>query len=149
MPCSRTLALPACRPILPPHNPNKTMNKRKSEMVQVTDELAVSRRLYGVLERLADWLGEDVENMLYDGFDGLRRMAHDEFTDGLRAKVESARVLELVKSGAFRDGGYNAVEMDIELDRYTYAKLQKLADGAGCGVDEFVNCLLATASAEH
>lgn len=119
------------------------------EMVQVTDELAVSRRLYGVLERLADWLGEDVENMLYDAFDGLRRMAHDEFAGGLRAKAGYKRVLELVHSGAFCDGGPDAVAMDIELDRYTYAKLQKLADGAGCGVDEFVNCLLATASAEH
>ena len=48
---------PCCRPIPPPLNPNRTMNRRKQEMVQVTDELAVSRRLYGVLERLADRVG--------------------------------------------------------------------------------------------
>lgn len=67
---------------------NTRKNTRKMEMVQVTDELAVSRRLYGVLERLADWLGEDVENMLYDAFDGLRRMAHDEFTESLLTEEE-------------------------------------------------------------
>ena len=67
---------------------NTRKNTRQTEMVQVTDELAVSRRLYGVLERLADWLGEDVENMLYDAFDGLRRMAHDEFTESLLTEEE-------------------------------------------------------------
>lgn len=125
---------------------NTRKDTRKTETVQITDELAVSRRLYGVLERLADWLGEDVEGMLYDAFDGLRRMAHDEFAGGLRAKVVRARALELVHSGAFRDGGPDAVEMDIELDRFTCAKLRKLAVGAGCGVDEYVNCLFAAAS---
>lgn len=65
-----------------------TMNRRKQEMVQVSDELAVSRRMYGVLERLADWLGEDVGSMLYDAFDGLRRMAHDEFTESLLTEEE-------------------------------------------------------------
>lgn len=67
---------------------NTRKNTRKTEMVQVTDELAVSRRLYGVLERLADWLGEDVGSMLYDAFDGLRRMAHDEFTESLLTEEE-------------------------------------------------------------
>lgn len=57
-------------------------------MVRVNDELVVSRRLHGLLERLADWLGEDVETMLYDAFDALRRMAHDEFTESLLTEEE-------------------------------------------------------------
>lgn len=125
---------------------SKTMNRRKQEMVQVTDELAVSRRLYGVLERLADRVGAgSVDLFLRDELEasilGVRELRHME--------MKASKAVELVHNGAFRDGGPDAVKVDLELDCSTYAKLRKLADGAGCGVDEFATCLFAAASAER
>ena len=49
---------------------SKTMNRRKQEMVQVNCELAISRRLYGVLERLANRVGiESVDLFLRDNLE--------------------------------------------------------------------------------
>lgn len=33
------------------------MNNRKTELVQINSELAISRRLYGLIEKLADSVG--------------------------------------------------------------------------------------------
>lgn len=47
-------------------------------MVYISDDLAVSPRLYRTLERIAGYLGDDVQGMLEDAFSALVRMARDE-----------------------------------------------------------------------
>lgn len=54
------------------------MNTMQSNMIQINDDLAVSPRLHRTLERIAGYLGDDVQGMLEDGFSALVRMARDE-----------------------------------------------------------------------
>lgn len=121
-----------------------TMNKRKQEMVRVNDELIVSRRLYGVLEKLAAHGGfYDIPDLLEQELTASIRMARDEFAEYLRRERRLARAVDLAKSGAFQNGGAEAAGMNIEVDPYTLARIQKAASDAGCGLDTMANAIAA------
>lgn len=47
-------------------------------MVYISDDLVVSPRLYRTLERMAGYLGDDVQGILEDAFSALVRMARVE-----------------------------------------------------------------------
>lgn len=57
------------------------MNERKTELVQINSELAISRRLYGLIEKLADSVGaRSVDRFLRDELEasiiGVRESRH-------------------------------------------------------------------------
>lgn len=110
-------------------------------MVRVNDELIVSRRLYGVLEKLAAHGGfYDIPDLLEQELTASIRMARDEFAEYLRRERRLARAVDLAKSGAFQNGG---AEMNIEVDPYTLARIQKAASDAGCSLDTMANAIAA------
>lgn len=62
------------------------MNKRKTELVQINGELAISRRLYGLIEKLANSVGaRSVDRFLRDELEasiiGVREARHADLVE--------------------------------------------------------------------